>query len=214
MPAIGRFDQLLEANDRCLLVKRSRGPFELIDRATGATVRILEGTEPSTYVASSSELDILALRNGDELVTWDTTANKVLRRRLNVPGYSAGAFSRDGAVIAVGDGHGVIQLWDAGTLEPRGAPLLGHSETILDLAFSPDRRTLASGSVDGTVKLWDVTTNEEFLTLQGPNGTVIGRPCFAPDGRTLGLYAQSGDGNRVYLLATALPAGVDAKEGR
>lgn len=66
------------------------------------------------------------------------------------------AFSVDGAILAIGSGDGMLELYDLKTRKPL-AELKGHRQIICGLVFSRGDRTLFSGSSDGTVKLWNLT---------------------------------------------------------
>ncbi|MFO0810515.1 MAG: protein kinase [Gemmataceae bacterium] len=104
------------------------------------------------------------------------------------------AFSRDGRLLASGDGDmgrgdvGSIIIWDwaAGTELRR---LRGHTDPIMRVAWGIGNR-LASASSDHTVKIWDVTTGQEALTLHG-HGDIVRTVAFSPDG--LRLVSAGGD---------------------
>jgi eukaryotic-like serine/threonine-protein kinase len=213
LATIGRVDSIYSASDHSLVVKRPSGPLELVDAATGETRRVLKGTESSAYLAYSPKGDILAFRERDQLVIWDVATNRESRRRrMNRPFTTPAVISPDATILAIAESAAEVQLWDVGTLELRGT-LRGHFDAIRDLSFSPDGRTLVSSSKDGTVKLWDVTAGEELLTLPEPFKGVVSQPRFAPDGRTLAVWAGGEGKIRLYLLPTALPAELDSEEG-
>jgi hypothetical protein len=70
---------------------------------------------------------------------------------------SSVAFSPDGKRIASGSWDKTdktVRVWDAGTGQPIGQPLTGHTDPVNSVAFSPDGTRIASGSVDTTLRLW------------------------------------------------------------
>jgi WD40 repeat protein len=44
-----------------------------------------------------------------------------------------------------------------------GAPLTGHTDSVLDVAYSPDGHGLTSISSDGTVRTWLATATPQVL---------------------------------------------------
>ncbi|KAG2066771.1 hypothetical protein BDR04DRAFT_1029199, partial [Suillus decipiens] len=53
-----------------------------------------------------------------------------------------------------------VRLWDAGTGEPVGKPLQGHTEPVNSVSFLPDGTRIVTGSQDGTVRFWDMGTRQ------------------------------------------------------
>ncbi|KAG2033566.1 WD40-repeat-containing domain protein, partial [Suillus americanus] len=65
------------------------------------------------------------------------------------------SFSPDGTRIVTGSDDNTVRLWDAGTGEPVGEPLRGHTDLVRSASFSPDGTRIVTGSNDHTVRLWD-----------------------------------------------------------
>ncbi len=78
------------------------------------------------------------------------------------------ALSGDGRTLATGSTDRRIQLWDAETLDPRGAALAGHRGSVAGIVFWDDDETLISADGAGAVIMWDVSGREEFARLGGP----------------------------------------------
>ncbi len=92
-------------------------------------------------------------------------------------------FSPDGNLLATGDSHGNIRLWEAAS----GREVLvckGHKGVVTSVAFSPSGEILASASYDQTVRLWDIRTGECLQVLQGHSETVFS-VTFHSSGETL-----------------------------
>ncbi|KAG2358613.1 WD40-repeat-containing domain protein [Suillus spraguei] len=68
------------------------------------------------------------------------------------------AVSRDGQLIASGDGGGYLIIWHGETGKSLTQPIDAHSKWISSLEFSPDGKVLASGSFDKLTKLWNTKT--------------------------------------------------------
>ncbi|RCJ41278.1 hypothetical protein A6770_09405 [Nostoc minutum NIES-26] len=104
------------------------------------------------------------------------------------------AFSRDGKLLATGDGNGVVRLLDTATYKEI-LTCKGHGSMVPSVAFSPSDRILASGSYDRTIKLWCIQTGECLNTLQG-HASGIRSIAFSPSGR---LLASNGNENIIRL---------------
>ncbi|KAG2033939.1 WD40-repeat-containing domain protein [Suillus americanus] len=70
------------------------------------------------------------------------------------------SFSPDGTHIVTGSDDHTVRLWDAGTGQPLGEPLLGHTSYVTSVSFSPDGTRIVTGSHDHTVRLWDAATRQ------------------------------------------------------
>jgi WD40 repeat protein len=107
------------------------------------------------------------------------------------------AFSPDGTLLATGDFHGVVRIWDIAGATLR-SEFPGHQgRRVLSVDFAPDGRTVASAGDDRAIRLWNLeeAREERAFTvprhdipwnLPRPTGCVVG---FQPDGETLS-YAE------------------------
>jgi WD40 repeat protein len=109
------------------------------------------------------------------------------------------AFSPDGKLLAVPEGHRAVVLWDVATakprqiLEPAHKPGKGHLGSVTQLAFTPDGKTLIAAHTGwgeggskfaySVVKYWEVATGQERLSfiLEGGGANIA----LSPDGRIL-----------------------------
>jgi len=130
--------------------------------ADGSLIAVSISTVPAN---SSSGKDELFEAFGSRAVTplnethvFDCETGE-LRWTLNERdrlGATALAFSPTSLVMAAGNGHGSIRLYDLSNGELIDE-LYGHEHNIPSLTFSPDGRRLASVSDDYTLRIWDVS---------------------------------------------------------
>ncbi|MDJ0718720.1 MAG: NB-ARC domain-containing protein [Prochloraceae cyanobacterium] len=93
------------------------------------------------------------------------------------------AFSPNGSLLAAGDVHGSIHLWQV-VHNKLLWHCKEHTNCIWSIAFSSDGKMLATGSADSTVKLWDVNNGTCLNTLSG-HSKKISSVAFSPDGKML-----------------------------
>jgi WD40 repeat protein len=84
--------------------------------------------------------------------------------------------------------------------------LVGHSETVFDLALVSTSNLLVSSSMDLTIRLWDLTTNTCKFILQGHTSNVYGLKVISSnvlasgsDDRTIKLWSIN-DGSLIRTL--------------
>jgi WD40 repeat protein len=103
-------------------------------------------------------------------------------------------FSPDGRLLASGDSHHEVKVWDVAARQEAHLPLSGHSHYVFGVAFSPNGKYLASASWR-EVKVWEVATWREVIDLGGLTGEIF-RVAFSPDGKRLaaaGGYKGKGE---------------------
>ncbi len=148
---------------------------------------------------------LATMQNSGAIKLWDSQLNRVMATN-QAPGFTwvkrsgygddegrgALAFSKDGAILAIGESQGRIQLWEWATGRQRWIPepLVGNAVTAL--AFSPDGKLLVAGYgyADATVRLWDVDTLKNAGELAGHKAWVSAL-AFSPKGEI--LASASGD---------------------
>src|SRR5262249_46984761 len=150
----------------------------LLRHASGFTALAFLPDGQSLAVGTNA---VLNKSSRGELILYDLAGKKVKQRFGELVDVKSLTISRDGRLLAAGDGVGGLRLWDlkAGTARR----LAGHDHSVHGLAFSPDGRTLASGSWDQTVKLWRVSEGDELFTLHARDQVTA--LAFSADGQTL-----------------------------
>ncbi|WP_037307003.1 BTAD domain-containing putative transcriptional regulator [Amycolatopsis orientalis] len=184
-----RLDELVVDPGFLLATDRDRILPLLTEVATekalaAAHVYELAGREASdgTAVDSATMLTLTARLHGVDwladavrelqAVKWDVPWTQWLPpgRHRRLPDHSSattavtmGAFAGI-TVVVTGAADGTIRLWELGTSEMVGDPLVGHTKSVTSLVCGQldDRAVVISASLDGSVRIWDAMTGQQI----------------------------------------------------
>jgi eukaryotic-like serine/threonine-protein kinase len=114
--------------------------------------------------------------------TWDVATGKLDNSLELGRSIRAAAVSASTNLIAIGDAHGQVQVFDLEHDTPIHTYL--QSGSVNGVAFSSDGTSVASVASDGTIVVSDIPTNRRRYTLKGHTGPVYG-VAFSADGDRL-----------------------------
>jgi WD40 repeat protein len=172
------------------------------DVTTGKQVRCtplrrLKGTTASFQDATLAPGGkVVAAREGELVVLYDTATGKELRRLHAGPAdYRRVSFAPDAKTLAVitrHDAKDTVRLWEVGT--GKVYSVLGSKHNIWGLVFSPDGKLLTSSDGNKAIHVWDTRTGAELRSVRSQGWHLA----MAPDGKTLAAT----DGETVTLRDT------------
>jgi WD40 repeat protein len=151
--------------------------------------------EPARYpVAFSADgQHLLAAREAHGVEVWEVATGKRVQT-LEPSEYEVTSMAAAGEVLAAGTRDGVIQLWNAKSLEPL-ARLLGHTYGIRTVSLSADGRWVLSVGEDWTVRVWDSKTGAPMTVMEFHSSHDLPTAAvFEPGGQTFWV------GNNIGLL--------------
>jgi WD40 repeat protein len=152
-------------------------------------------TVGATAISADGSLLLTAGKGGARI--WRRTGPLKPVRELRTSAervVTAAAFSNDGQRVALGDGQGLVTVWDLRTGK-RPIRLDGHENNILSLEFSRDGTRLVSGSLDHDARVWNLSTGEDRLLSQN---VLVSDASFSPDGR----WVVTAGSQRVWIWQT------------
>ncbi|MEV7190222.1 hypothetical protein AB0N81_00255 [Streptomyces sp. NPDC093510] len=201
------------------------GTVRLWDAANGRARKTLTGHRGRVRSVAFSPDGRTVASGGDDgtVRLWDAVTGKAQGVLTGHQGaVRSVGFSPDGRTVAgggdgdgdgdsaVGDGGGVVRLWNAATGAPRGES--EHPGGVWSVAFGADGHTVAIGGDRGVLRLWDAASGKTRTVRTGTKSPVRA-VAFSPDGRT--VAGGSGDGTvRLWDTATGAARATLSGKGR
>jgi WD40 repeat protein len=167
--------------------------IHLTDIATGTPRGMLTGHKKSVTSLAFTPSGEALVSSGDEgaMVVWDVPRASYLTYfdGQGIKQESALAFSRDGALLASGDGGGGIHVRVLNTGAPTVIPS-AHGGRVSGLSFDPAGRLVSAGE-DGALRLWEPDSGDTSRVLFESSSRLTDVQ-FSPDGSKLAAAACGG----------------------
>jgi WD40 repeat protein len=155
------------ADGKWAALGEENGKIRLVDTATGAIAKTLEGhTAATTGVAFSADGTKLVSGSQDKTFRiWNLAEAKELAKIETPAPVNAVAIVADGKQVATGGADNLIRLYALPDAPPAEAPkplfeLSGHGGPVTSLVAIGKGEKLLSGSKDGNLKTWDVASGK------------------------------------------------------
>ena len=206
--AFGRDGHLLAVSDNANYIPAVVKPptVKLFNLPDPGHPHLLASVPGNTFhLAISPDGRLLTGYTANSVLSWDIAdtarPTELPTQRLTPTSFvTDGAFSPNGALLAVGDGTGLVHLWRVRHDRITGPPaVINEPEDASSLAFSPDGRTLAlPGLLNGdtsqpSIDLWDVANPDAPQRLAQwatPGGDQVNDLIFSLNGDTLAVEGQ------------------------
>jgi WD40 repeat protein len=181
------FNVLFSSDSKRVFVGKYKLGTEVYDPATRKLEKVLEGVQPTHYLAKTDHL--VSWRYGtEETVIWDTHDWTIVATHPFSKCFKTyRVFTSDGRLVALAPKFertvSVLQNDNSAALKPI-TEFRAHRRGLNWMTFSPDDRLLATSSFSGSARLWE---RESWACLATLSGHTQGTSwvAFSADGRRI-----------------------------
>jgi serine/threonine protein kinase len=140
---------------------------------------LFPGPYRRAYLCRQGQYFLLARSNMTFSVWEKKSLTKICESNLPITNYLSGAVSPDGRLVAFGDSHGKVRVYELANMKET-AMLDSGSELVWVLEFSPDGKKLAAGGSAGSryLRVWELATKQELAVIPYGSNALI----FSSDG--------------------------------
>jgi WD40 repeat protein len=173
------------------IVGTDDGTARLFAVPSGDLLLTLQGDEGHRYLLQSVRFDpvggrrVVTASSDGTAIIWSVSgpdAGRVLHRLTHSQDIvSYAEFSPDGRKVVTASVYGSVRIWDAGTGELIGTPMV-HGGTVRVAKFSSDSQRGVTASMDHTTRIWDAST-----------GHALSDPLWHDGGTTWATFNKDGD---------------------
>jgi WD40 repeat protein len=133
--------------------------------------------------------------------TWDLNTRQELSSFQEQAGVYALAFTDGGKSLVVGNGIGMVTVWDFTKRKPTEALESGEAP-ILSVSATPDSRRIISGSLGGIANFWNLEVSRTPTVLE-KDGMFIQAVALSADGSKLAYVSNMDYSVRIWEEAPA-----------
>jgi eukaryotic-like serine/threonine-protein kinase len=166
----------LASDGSCLAIALADGAVETWNVKTGKLYATCRGESPVNHLVLSHDGRRGAVVRGgpaNAIQIFDVQTGEPISQTSTRSGISAICFSHQGALLAVAEWGGSVELRDVAHAETKTVLVNdgNYHAQIQSLAFTPDDSALVGGAVQSLCKVWDTKARLERATLSGSNYT-------------------------------------------
>lgn len=159
-------DMAIDKEDRRIAIATSGTSIEIYDLKEGRMIKEIPDAHTQCLTSIDFSPDgkkLVSAMHWGEFIIRDWVSEEILLSKkvknvgfTDLPDVYSAKYSSDGKYIVTASSDNVIKIWDAISGDQLGAPLVGHTDSVLSAFFSQDKSCVVSTALDGTARIWDM----------------------------------------------------------